>query len=161
MKGVKRKWCIAERQKESTTLNLLNAKIKALEIEVEGRLLTKDEMRSTREDKIKIVEHGDPLSLFLFIIVMDGLNVVMKFVVSNSIFARVEVGDNQMKISHLFYVDGAIFLGCGAKTIPFVYLRLPIGENMKWENSWEPLIDKFRVRLSKWKERLLSIGGRL
>ncbi|GJR36519.1 RNA-directed DNA polymerase, eukaryota, reverse transcriptase zinc-binding domain protein [Tanacetum coccineum] len=51
--------------------------------------------------------------------------------------------------------------GCIAGNIPFNYLGLPIGSNMKSIASWKMLIDRFRSRLSTWKASLLSIGGRL
>ncbi|GJU05212.1 RNA-directed DNA polymerase, eukaryota, reverse transcriptase zinc-binding domain protein [Tanacetum coccineum] len=51
--------------------------------------------------------------------------------------------------------------GCIAGNIPFYYLSLPIGSNMKSIASWKMLIDRFRSRLSTWKASLLSIGGRL
>ncbi|GJS65746.1 RNA-directed DNA polymerase, eukaryota, reverse transcriptase zinc-binding domain protein [Tanacetum coccineum] len=51
--------------------------------------------------------------------------------------------------------------GCIAGNIPFNYLGLPIGSNMKSIASWKMLIDRFRSRLSTWKVNLLSIGGRL
>ncbi|GJV51230.1 RNA-directed DNA polymerase, eukaryota, reverse transcriptase zinc-binding domain protein [Tanacetum coccineum] len=51
--------------------------------------------------------------------------------------------------------------GCIACNIPFNYLGLPIGSNMKSIASWKMLIDRFCSRLSTWKASLLSIGGRL
>ncbi|GJR61398.1 RNA-directed DNA polymerase, eukaryota, reverse transcriptase zinc-binding domain protein [Tanacetum coccineum] len=51
--------------------------------------------------------------------------------------------------------------GCIAGNIPFNYLGLPIGSNMKSIASWKMLIDRFRSRLSTWKASLLSIRGHL
>ncbi|GJX92052.1 RNA-directed DNA polymerase, eukaryota, reverse transcriptase zinc-binding domain protein [Tanacetum coccineum] len=51
--------------------------------------------------------------------------------------------------------------GCIAGNIPFNYLGLPIGSNMKSIASWKILIDRFRLRLSTWKASLFSIWGRL
>ncbi|GKD90330.1 hypothetical protein Tco_1365837, partial [Tanacetum coccineum] len=51
--------------------------------------------------------------------------------------------------------------GCIGGNVPFNYLGLPIGSNMKSIGSWKILIDRFRLRLSTWKASLLSIGGRL
>ncbi|GKB67159.1 RNA-directed DNA polymerase, eukaryota [Tanacetum coccineum] len=51
--------------------------------------------------------------------------------------------------------------GCIAGNIPFNYLGLPIGSNMKSIASWKMLIDRFRSRLSTWKASFLSIGCRL
>ncbi|GKC98410.1 reverse transcriptase domain, reverse transcriptase zinc-binding domain protein [Tanacetum coccineum] len=51
--------------------------------------------------------------------------------------------------------------GCIAGDIPFNYIGLPIGSNMKSIASWKTLVDRFHMRLSSWKANLLSIGGRL
>ncbi|GKC10181.1 hypothetical protein Tco_1001791 [Tanacetum coccineum] len=51
--------------------------------------------------------------------------------------------------------------GCIAGNIPFNYLGLPIGSNMKSIVSWKILIDHFRSRLSTWKASLLYIRGLL
>ncbi|GJY43054.1 putative RNA-directed DNA polymerase, eukaryota, reverse transcriptase zinc-binding domain protein [Tanacetum coccineum] len=41
------------------------------------------------------------------------------------------------------------------------YLGLPIGAKMSRCRNWEPLIDRFQKRLSKWKANYLSFRGRL
>ncbi|GKF32339.1 hypothetical protein Tco_0102137, partial [Tanacetum coccineum] len=50
---------------------------------------------------------------------------------------------------------------CIVGNIPFNYLGLPIGSNMKFIANWKMLIDRFLSRLSTWKASLLSIGSRL
>ncbi|KAJ9566155.1 hypothetical protein OSB04_002121 [Centaurea solstitialis] len=45
--------------------------------------------------------------------------------------------------------------------IPFVYLGLSVGGNMNRSTNWQPIIDRFKSRLSHWKSKTLSIGGRL
>ncbi|XP_071713069.1 uncharacterized protein [Rutidosis leptorrhynchoides] len=50
--------------------------------------------------------------------------------------------------------------GCMVGSFPFTYLGLPIGANMKKSGSWKPVIEKFEKRLSNWKARALSFGGR-
>ncbi|GJV52409.1 RNA-directed DNA polymerase, eukaryota, reverse transcriptase zinc-binding domain protein [Tanacetum coccineum] len=54
----------------------------------------------------------------------------------------------------------ASFTGCNALVSPFNYLGLPIDCNMALVKSWDPIVEKFSNRLSKWKASLLSIGGR-
>nr|GEU63742.1 RNA-directed DNA polymerase, eukaryota, reverse transcriptase zinc-binding domain protein [Tanacetum cinerariifolium] len=49
---------------------------------------------------------------------------------------------------------------CGSGTVPFSYLGLPLGANMNLISNWQPLVDRFRARLSSWKANTLSIGGR-
>ncbi|GKC04926.1 hypothetical protein Tco_0996536 [Tanacetum coccineum] len=55
-------------------------------------------------------------------------------------------------------MDTIIRVSCD---IPFNYLGLSIGSNMKSITSWKTLVDRFHMRLSSWKANLLSIGGRL
>ncbi|XP_071695652.1 uncharacterized protein [Rutidosis leptorrhynchoides] len=52
-------------------------------------------------------------------------------------------------------------LNCQVGALPFTYLGLPIGANMRKSHSWNPVIDKIKARLSSWKMRKLSFGGRL
>nr|GFA45486.1 reverse transcriptase domain, reverse transcriptase zinc-binding domain protein [Tanacetum cinerariifolium] len=44
---------------------------------------------------------------------------------------------------------------------PCIYLGLPIGANMTRCSNWTPLVKRFQKRLSKWKCKALSYGGRL
>lgn len=46
-------------------------------------------------------------------------------------------------------------------SLPFVYLGLPIGANMKRVASWKGVEEKITHKLSPWKQKTLSIGGRL
>ncbi|GKB41285.1 hypothetical protein Tco_0886227 [Tanacetum coccineum] len=55
----------------------------------------------------------------------------------------------------------ASYTGCEAGFLAFTYLGLLIGLNMRRIANWQPLIDRFKARLSGWKANLLSIGGRL
>ncbi|GJY57007.1 putative RNA-directed DNA polymerase, eukaryota, reverse transcriptase zinc-binding domain protein [Tanacetum coccineum] len=54
----------------------------------------------------------------------------------------------------------AAITGCIPMQTPFSYLGLPIDCNMAKVRGWDPLLDKYNKRLSKWKASLLSIGGR-
>nr|GEY77486.1 RNA-directed DNA polymerase, eukaryota [Tanacetum cinerariifolium] len=44
---------------------------------------------------------------------------------------------------------------------PFKYLGVNVGGNSALVKSWDETINKLRMRLSKWKLKTLSIGGRL
>nr|KAJ0203637.1 hypothetical protein LSAT_V11C500259620 [Lactuca sativa] len=63
--------------------------------------------------------------------------------------------------SHTEVINLATPLGCEPSSIPFTYLRIPVGENMNRRKAWEPIIDKFQAKMSTWKVRSLSFGGRL
>jgi len=52
-------------------------------------------------------------------------------------------------------------LKCKVGKLPFVYLGLPIGGDARRLSVWEPLILRIKLRLSGWKSRHLSFGGRL
>ena len=51
-------------------------------------------------------------------------------------------------------------IGCKGEKFPTCFLGIPIGLNMRRKKSWDPLINKFKKKLSSWKARSLSIGGR-
>ncbi|GJT03878.1 RNA-directed DNA polymerase, eukaryota [Tanacetum coccineum] len=65
----------------------------------------------TREFQFhKGLKQGDPLSPFLFIMVMESLHISFQRVVDAGLFKGIKVGPN-IQISHLFYADDAIFMG--------------------------------------------------
>ncbi|GJY87422.1 RNA-directed DNA polymerase, eukaryota, partial [Tanacetum coccineum] len=55
----------------------------------------------------------------------------------------------------------AAVLGCGVEKLPMTYLGVPVGGNMRICDNWKRIIKKFEAKLSNWKAKLLSIGGRL
>lgn len=46
-------------------------------------------------------------------------------------------------------------------SLSFTYPRVPIGANMKFSKSWNPIIERFNIRLNKWKAKNLSFGCQL
>ncbi|GJX41243.1 RNA-directed DNA polymerase, eukaryota, reverse transcriptase zinc-binding domain protein [Tanacetum coccineum] len=52
-------------------------------------------------------------------------------------------------------------LGSSIMKTPFMYLGVPVGGNMSNIKAWDDIIRKIKSRLSKWKVKTLSIGGRL
>ncbi|CAJ2667177.1 unnamed protein product [Trifolium pratense] len=57
--------------------------------------------------------------------------------------------------------EAASALCCKVGNIPFLYLGLPIGGDPRRLCFWEPVLDRLNNRLSGWRSRFLSIGGRL
>lgn len=156
------------------------------------------------------LRQGDPLSPFLFTLVMEGLNEAIKKAVQNNTYVGTKIGDDNILLTHSFFADDSIFfgewsvenilnltrilfcfqksaglklnleksvlfglgqnhdvveamamvIGCKAGRLPMNFLGMPVGVNMGLINPWRNLIDKFRSKLSKWKTRTLSIGGR-
>ncbi|GJW89585.1 RNA-directed DNA polymerase, eukaryota [Tanacetum coccineum] len=130
----------------------------------------------------KGLKQSDPLSLFLFILIMESLHLSFQNVVNAGMFKGVTL-DNSLQLSYLFYADDVVFLGqckimgiavenlkvditvadigCMMLKSPFTYLGVKVGGRMRCTNSWEEIIHKILSRLSKWKIKTLSIGGRL
>ncbi|GJZ52405.1 putative RNA-directed DNA polymerase, eukaryota, reverse transcriptase zinc-binding domain protein, partial [Tanacetum coccineum] len=134
----------------------------------------------TKEFKLERgLRQGDPLSPFLFILVVEALNVVMLEAKNKNIFKGIEVGNDKVYMSHLQFADDALIMGewslHNVKNLtplptplvvnlhysPCIYLGLPIGANMSRCESWSPIVDRFHKRLSMWKAKSLSFGGRL
>nr|GFC46279.1 RNA-directed DNA polymerase, eukaryota [Tanacetum cinerariifolium] len=158
----------------------------------------------------KGLKQGNPLSPFLFILIMESLHLSFKRVVDARMFNRIML-NSTMQLSHMFYADDAIFmghwsnrnidtltymlkcfhrasdlsinlnksklmgilvlddkveeaavrLGCGFLNTPFNYLGSKVGGCMSRTQSWNEMVDKMVNRLSRWKMKTLSIGGRL
>nr|GEV10009.1 transposon TX1 [Tanacetum cinerariifolium] len=50
---------------------------------------------------------------------------------------------------------------CGMGEIPLTYLGLPIRVSMRRESAWRPMVKKLKKRLTDWKAKTISFGGRL
>ncbi|MCH85039.1 cysteine-rich receptor-like protein kinase, partial [Trifolium medium] len=56
--------------------------------------------------------------------------------------------------------EAASALCCKVGNVPFLYLGLPIGGDPRRLGFWEPVLARLKNRLSGWKSRFLSFGGR-
>ncbi|GKA13005.1 RNA-directed DNA polymerase, eukaryota, reverse transcriptase zinc-binding domain protein [Tanacetum coccineum] len=158
----------------------------------------------------KGLKQGDPLSPFLFILIMESLHLSVQRVVDEGMFHGINLG-GVVNLSHMFYADDAVFvgqwsesnistlvhvlecfhrvsglkinmskskimgihvdnvnvsraankLGCLVLKTPFLYLGSFVGGAMHRLQAWNDIVDRVRRRLSKWKMKMLSIGGRL
>ncbi|XP_071709057.1 uncharacterized protein [Rutidosis leptorrhynchoides] len=52
-------------------------------------------------------------------------------------------------------------VGCKVGEFHFTYLGIPIGKNMNKVENWNPVVEKFNLKLADWKARSVSYGGRL
>nr|GFA54722.1 RNA-directed DNA polymerase, eukaryota, reverse transcriptase zinc-binding domain protein [Tanacetum cinerariifolium] len=158
----------------------------------------------------KGLKQGDPLSTFLFILIMESLHLSFQRVVDASIFEGIKLSLS-LSISHMFYADDAAFVvqwcdgnittlvyvlecfyrasglrinmskskimgvfvdsnmvKCVASKLEclifktlFSYLGSKVGGSMSRVHTWNEMVDRVKNRLSKWKMKTLSIGGRL
>nr|GEX04621.1 putative RNA-directed DNA polymerase, eukaryota, reverse transcriptase zinc-binding domain protein [Tanacetum cinerariifolium] len=101
----------------------------------------------------RCLKQGDPLSPYLFILVMESLNLSLNRVIADGIYSGVGVHPEEVNLA-------ANLIGCSVLKLPFNYLGVMIGVSMSHKLSWAPVIQKIQARLSKWKAKTLSIGGR-
>jgi len=52
-------------------------------------------------------------------------------------------------------------LGCREGSFPFTYLGIPMNTHKISNKDWSMVEERFQKKLSSWKGKLLSIGGRL
>ncbi|GJW33657.1 reverse transcriptase domain, reverse transcriptase zinc-binding domain protein [Tanacetum coccineum] len=157
------------------------------------------------------LRQGDPLSIFLFLLVAEALEIATLESCNKGIFKGVSLVNGGSNLSLLQYVDDALFfddwsklnvinvilslkcfehasslkvnlsksrlfgigispnvveevvvsLGCTHDVFPFLYLGLPVGKSMRFCEGWNEVVNRFQDRLSAWKPKTLSIGGRL
>ncbi|GKB96810.1 RNA-directed DNA polymerase, eukaryota, reverse transcriptase zinc-binding domain protein [Tanacetum coccineum] len=65
----------------------------------------------TREFQFhRCLKQDDPLSPFLFILIMESLHISVQRVVDADMFRGISMGPS-LQLSHLFYADGVVFMG--------------------------------------------------
>jgi hypothetical protein len=66
-----------------------------------------------------------------------------------------------VNVSSDFLEVASTFLNCRLSSLPFKYLGLPIGANPNCESTWDSLVEHLRKRLCSWRNKYISLGGRI
>ncbi|GKC61493.1 RNA-directed DNA polymerase, eukaryota, reverse transcriptase zinc-binding domain protein [Tanacetum coccineum] len=102
------------------------------------------------------LRQGDPMSPFLFIMVMEGLNVAMKDAVQHGLFRSLKINLHKSKLYGVGVMardveDRAIITGCSTADTSFKYLGILVGSDMNRSSIWDDMIQKVHKRLETWK----------
>ncbi|GJS40373.1 RNA-directed DNA polymerase, eukaryota [Tanacetum coccineum] len=121
----------------------------------------------------KGLKQGDPLSPFLYILIMESLHLSFKNVVNVGLYKGIPI-DDSLILSHLFYADDVLMgigipredvlsaaesIGCSIFSTPFNFLGVEVGDIMSRRSSWEETIDR-KLSLIGWKNILASMKNR-
>ncbi|GJR41813.1 RNA-directed DNA polymerase, eukaryota [Tanacetum coccineum] len=125
----------------------------------------------------KGLKHGDPLSPFLFLLIMEILHLSIQRVVDAGLFKGISICSS-IQLSHLFYVDDAIFMGQWSETNINVIVKVldcfhqasglrinihkstKVGGAMSRIKSWEEIIWRFYTQESSlWAKVIKGIHG--
>ncbi|XP_058770098.1 uncharacterized protein LOC131643795 [Vicia villosa] len=66
-----------------------------------------------------------------------------------------------MNLQESFMESASQFLTCCRDDLPFKFLGIMVGSNPRRCASWSGVVSSLKKKLSVWKVRLLSIGGRV
>ncbi|GJX98681.1 RNA-directed DNA polymerase, eukaryota [Tanacetum coccineum] len=128
----------------------------------------------------KGLKQGDPLSPYLLSLVMESLHLSFNNIINADLFKGIRF-DDSLTLSHLFYADDAVFIGKWDRANILTIVRMlkcfflasglqinilksklmGIGVSNEEEKGLGIDFGKVSNRLSKWKIKTLSVGGRL
>ncbi|KAK2393020.1 hypothetical protein QL285_055002 [Trifolium repens] len=66
-----------------------------------------------------------------------------------------------INVDDCFLDSATSFLKCVVGQLPFIYLGLPVGANPRRLSTWNPVIEVVQKRLASWKNKYVSLGGRV
>jgi hypothetical protein len=117
------------------------------------------------EDGLSILQYADDMILFLD----DDLEKAKGLKLVLSAFEKLSGLKINFRKSELFYfgetkeriVEYVRLFGCKEGECPFRYLGIPMSPSRLSNRDWRAVEERFQKKLSSWKGKLLSSGGRL
>jgi hypothetical protein len=117
------------------------------------------------DDELSIIQCADDMILFmdhdlekarnlkLLLIAFEELSGLKINFHKSEVFCFGEAKDNESRYEQLF--------GCKKGSFPFKYLGIPMHFRKLNNKNWEMIEERIEKKLSSWKGKYLSIGGRL
>ncbi|GJW34582.1 RNA-directed DNA polymerase, eukaryota, reverse transcriptase zinc-binding domain protein [Tanacetum coccineum] len=123
------------------------------------------------------LRQGDPISPYLFTLVIEVLNLFLKDEIAKERNFKYHLGCKKLKITHLCLADDLLVLSHGDTTsistikralekfskigkLPVKYLGVPLMDKKIGVKDCKSLVDKVRQKLGDWKNKSLSYAGR-
>eukprot|EP00253_Pinus_taeda_P011540 PITA_11540 len=108
------------------------------------------------------LRQGDPLSPFLFILMMEGLGRSIKHAKETGQIKGLQLSDNGQALTHQQFVDDTMLIpGFQRDILPSKYLGVPLTAKSLHKSIWDPMINKMQDKINKWTMRYLNLAGRL
>nr|KAJ0221381.1 hypothetical protein LSAT_V11C200050580 [Lactuca sativa] len=109
---------------------------------------------------------GCPLSPYLFTLVMEVFNLMLKRCIRESNEFKYHWRCKEQKLTHLCFVDDLmVFLSwkfwVDKSKLPMKYLGIPLVSTKLFNRDCKGIIDKVKNRVNDWKNKSLSYAGRL
>eukprot|EP00253_Pinus_taeda_P023092 PITA_23092 len=99
---------------------------------------------------------GDPLSPFLFILMMEGLGRAIRS-------AKEEGRIQGLRLTHDISIQRNLsrILGFRRETLSMKYLGVPLTHKPLQKDIWDPVLNKLKDKISKWTNIALNLASRL
>jgi len=118
-----------------------------------------------KKEEVNIQYYADE-TLFFGAATNDNVRVLKCILKCFELVSGLKINYNKSQFGCLGKSEGwcreaAFSLNCSQLEFPFSYLGIPVGVSSKCRSVWQPIISKFEAKLARWKQRNLSMGGRI
>ena len=117
------------------------------------------------DDGLSVLQYADDTKIFmdndleraknmkLLLCVFEQLSGLKINFHKSELFCYRAAKDNQNEYAQIF--------GCNIGSFPFTYLGIPMHRRKRMNKDWKHVEEGFQKRLSCWRGKMLSVGGRL